>query len=393
MKFNRFLFNLFHFSVSIWLVVLSVSSVVAQQPIIVIEGSQKVAVAVEKTSGPNADVTRRVLENDFRMNSRTEIVKIEQALFTVSVVDHANGITGTLKDEKGKKLFSENFADDWRRATHRFVDKVILTITGAPGIASTRVTFVSAHTGNKEIYIMDIDGANVRQLTNDKSISLGPKFSPSAESIAYTSYKSGYPDVWVIDLINKRRRSVSFYPGINTAPAFSPDGFKLAVTLSKDGNTELYTINANGGSPTRLTKTRGVEASPTWSPKGNEIAYISDDRGTPQIMIINSDTRAVRRFRTNSTYTTEPQWSPDGKKFVYSIRTAGQSQIGVSEIATTQQKILTTSGLCESPSWCRDSRHIIFSRRGRLYLLDSVSGEDTAININLNHCTEPYSSK
>ncbi|MEM9445354.1 MAG: biopolymer transporter Tol [Verrucomicrobiota bacterium] len=365
----------------------------AGQPVLVIEGDSAIPVAVGTIKGGQADLVKTVLTNDLNNSGSLKAVNSEKGVYQVSGSISGNTITGRLTDPSGKEVFAQRFTDNLRRAAHQFNDEVVLAITGKPGIATSRITFISSHSGKKEVYMTDIDGHNIRQLTSDKSISLGPKFSPSGDSIAYTSYKSGYPDVWVINLVLQKRRSVSFYPGINSAPAFSPDGAKLALTLSKDGNTELYTVNANGGSPNRLTNTRGTEASPTWSPSGKEIAFTSDDRGSPQIMILNRSSKSVRRMRTNSTYTTEPAWSPDGKSIAYSIMTAGQMQIGISNPLNGNQSILTTDGFCESPSWARNSRHLIYTRKGKIYLLDAVTKKTKPIALSISKCSEPHCSR
>ncbi|NDD57018.1 MAG: hypothetical protein EBZ44_04775 [Verrucomicrobia bacterium] len=89
-----------------------------------------------------------------------------------------------------------------------------------------------------------MDGANARQLTQDKSLGYGPKFSPDGSKIAYSSDKSGYRDTYVIDLGSKKRTCVAQFPGQNTGATFSPDGSTLALSLSKFGNPEICTTVA-----------------------------------------------------------------------------------------------------------------------------------------------------
>ncbi|MDR1191514.1 MAG: biopolymer transporter Tol [Verrucomicrobiales bacterium] len=347
-------------------------------------------------SGAEGARATAVLQNDFKMHGAFNVSGADVAQFIAKGTLTGGGLTGTLSTASGQ-VFTKTFAGDWRDATHQFADAIVEAVTGLPGIATSKVVLVVQKTARpreiKDLYLMDIDGGVTRSLTNDHSLNLGPKFDRAGNRIVFTSWKSGYPDTWVIDLAARNRTRVAFYPGLNSGGAFSPDGARIALTLSKDGNTELYTIASTGGSPLRLTRTIGTEATPAWSPDGARIAYISDDRGSPQIYLIPANGGAAQRFNTFSSYTTEPAWSPDGKFLAYSVRTAGSNQIAVSDLATGQQSILTTSGVNETPAWCRDSRHLVFARGGKLYLIDRQTKKSGQIENGLANCSEPNVSR
>jgi len=366
----------------------------AQSPVITIEGG-KLNIAMGGFSGTHADEVRSILSNDLTLSSAFKITAANEAAFTASAIARDGSIAGTVISGNGQTILSDNFNGDVRAATHAFADAIVEKLTNQKGIASSKVTFVSAQSGHKEIYIMDIDGygASVRQLTQDKSISLGPKFSPDHNRIAYTTWKGGFADVWVMNLSAKKRSAVATFGGTNQSPSFSPDGNTLALILSKDGNTELYTMPAEGGNPTRLTRTRGTEATPTWSPDGSTIAYISDERGTPQVYTIPANGGQPQRINTSSSYATETDWSPDGKKLVFSVRVAGGNQIAMTLLPGAEPKVLTTSGNNESPSWARNSRHVVYARAGALYLLDSVTRESVQLKNNISKSSEPYCSR
>ncbi|MDR1303732.1 MAG: biopolymer transporter Tol [Verrucomicrobiales bacterium] len=347
-------------------------------------------------SGPDGARATAVIQNDFKMHGAFNVTGAEVAQFTARGALTGSGLTGTLSSASGQ-LFTKTFTGDWRSATHQFTDAIVEAVTGLPGIAISQVTFVVQKTARpreiKDLYLMDLDGGVTRSLTDDNSLNLGPKFNTSGDKIVFTSWKSGYPDTWVIDLTARTRARVAFYPGLNSGGCFSPDGSRIALTLSKDGNTELYTIAAAGGDPQRLTRTVGTEATPTYSPDGGRIAFVSDDRGAPQIYLIASGGGASQRFNTFSGYATEPAWSPDGKLLAYSVRTAGSNQIAVSDVVTGQQTVLTAAGFNETPAWCRDSRHLVFSRGGKLCLIDSKTKKTVQIDNGLANCSEPNASR
>jgi TolB protein len=76
---------------------------------------------------------------------------------------------------------------DARKLAHQFADDIVARLSGGlPGIANTQLAFVSARTGNKEIWVMDYDGGNQHQVTHLRSIALTPRWSPDSNRIAFT---------------------------------------------------------------------------------------------------------------------------------------------------------------------------------------------------------------
>src|SRR3972149_4657869 len=169
--------------------------------------------------------------------------------------------------KSGEQIIGYKYGGDrttFRQMIHKFSDEITYRFTGENGIAQTMLTFVSKVTGNKEVYISDYDGQNIRKITDDKSISLFPKWSP--------------------------------------------DGKRLAVSLSKDGNAEIYTMDFDGKNLSRLTKSRSIETSPAWSPNGIEIAFTSDRGGSPQVYIMGSDGTNLRRLTYQGKHNDESSW-------------------------------------------------------------------------------------
>ena len=183
-----------------------------------------------------------------------------------------------------------------RAMVHRISDEVLLQLTGERGVHNTKIAYVSLQTGNKEIFISDFDGANVKQITNNQSINLSPAWSPDGKKIAFTSYLKRNPDLYLIDREGKNPIRFSYYPGLNASPSWSPDGKQIALMMGIEGKSDIFLIDANGGNPRKLTKGHGNEASPKWSPDGKQIAFISDRSGSPQVYIMAADGSDVRRL-------------------------------------------------------------------------------------------------
>ncbi len=252
-----------------------------------------------------------------------------------------------------------------REAAHRFANEIIQTLGGGvPGIALTRLAFVSKRTGSEEIWVMDYDGYNQRPITSYKSLSTTPRWSPDNTRLAFTSYVSGNPQITMFSMVTNRRIPFPSYKGLNTTPAWSPDGSKVAFCSSMSGDTEIYVSDANGLNLQRLTFSPGVDISPVWNPKtGNEISFVSDRSGSPQIYAMSSDGSNLRRLVSVGGDASSPSWSPNGLFIAYHWRVTetGTYDVYVIEIATGRIIQLThDAAKNEHPVWSPDGRHIAF---------------------------------
>jgi len=252
-----------------------------------------------------------------------------------------------------------------REAAHRFANEVIKTLgAGVPGIALSRLAFVSDRTGHQEIWVMDYDGFNQRPITSFGSLSLTPRWSPDNTKIAFTTYALKNPDIFVFSLETNKRIPFPTYKGLNTTPAWSPDGKKIAFCSSMGGDPEIYISDASGYNLQRLTFSPGVDISPVWNPKtGNEIGFVSDRSGTPQIYTMSADGTNLRRLITGGGDAGSPSWSPNGLFIAFSWRVSdtGTFDVYIIEIATGRIIQLThDAGRNEHPYWSPDGRHLVF---------------------------------
>ena len=247
-------------------------------------------------------------------------------------------------------------------AVHRMADEIVLQITGEKGVHNTKIAYTVLQGANKEIYIADFDGTNVKQITQNQSINVSPAWTPDGKKIAFTSYLKRNPDLYLVDLDGKNFQLLSRYPGLNVSPSWSPDGKKIALMMGMEGKSEIFLIDTNGGNPRKLTKGHGNEASPTWSPDGEWIAFVSDRSGSPQIYIMAHDGSKARRLTFEGSYNTNPSWSPKGDRIAFCGRAEGRYHIfTIGMDGSGLRKLTSNSGNNESPCWSPDGRYIAFS--------------------------------
>ena len=356
-----------------------------EAPLITIRKGDKVAVSTEGVSGSG----RALLDAALEACGAIELKPAAQAGYRAAGSTGRGGVSGRLTDSRGDTVLSKSYDGGLRPAMHQFADDIVEALTGKPGIAASRIAFVSNRTGRKEIYTCDYDGAGIQQLTRDNSISVAPALSRDGGKLAYTGYHSGYADIYLIELASGARQRIVKYPGTNSGAAFSPDGRRIACTISKDGNPELYVVSARGGGAKRLTRSRGAEASPTWGPEGREIIFTSDDRGSPQLFRVSASGGRPRLLSTGYTYCTEPSWSPDGSKVAFNTRSGGSFKIAVLDLRRGGARLLQTSGNCENPVWGADSRHLIYATGSALVRLDTLSGQTTTLVSGMGKISEP----
>ncbi len=267
-----------------------------------------------------------------------------------------------------------------RRLARELADEVVGAFTGTPGVAGTEIAFISNRSGEREVYVMDADGARQRAATRGASIKAFPNWTPDGLAILYTSYADGVrPGLYLTSrgeytpgvILEDVLEGLPKYRGV-----FAPKGKEIALVTSLDGAAEIYLVSRKGRRLRRLTQSGAIDISPSWSPDGERMVFVSDRSGSPQLYIMDRGGGGVRRLTFNGGYNTSPVWSPDGRWIAYETRLEGQFDIWlIDPSGETNFPVISHPRSDESPSWSPDSRKIIFSsrRRGRsdLFMVDA----------------------
>lgn len=267
-------------------------------------------------------------------------------------------------DLGGLSLITEATQLDARRSAHKVADYVYEKLTGEPGFFSTRLAYVRKEAGRQVLIIADSDGENAQPALRSSQPIISLAWSPDGNKLAYVSFESGKAVVYVHELQTGRRTVVANYRGSNSAPAWSPDGNQLAVVLTKDGSSQVYVINADGSSPRRVSRANAINTEPSFSADGKTIYFTSDRGGSAQIYKVAADASSLpERISFTGNFNARPMVSPDGKLLAFVARREGKFVIGVRNLESGEERLVSTGPKDDSPSFAPNSRWIIFSSR------------------------------
>ncbi len=283
-----------------------------------------------------------------------------------------------------------------RLMAHRFADELVFRYTGEPGIARTKIAYVSELGTARELFVMDYDGYDPRQLTADGFLNLMPRWSPDRRFLVFTTYRNrNTQDIDMLELATGKRWTLVSQGGLNITPVLSPDGNSLAYSSSREGNAELYRLDTHTKAVQRLTTNAAGDLSPSWSPSGRELAFTSDRNGGPQIFLMSADGSNVRRLTFDGDYNAAPAWSPRGNWIAYVCRTS-KKEYKLCVITPDGQKHLqltTGLGVDDSPSWSPDGRHLVFSStvdgKSQIYMINADGKDLERITFTGTHNSAP----
>ncbi|MEN9723943.1 MAG: hypothetical protein RJB38_1929 [Pseudomonadota bacterium] len=348
-----------------------------------------------------------ITPGSFKMTDWTSI----GAEFVIKTLLTREGATfkleGHLYDTAGNRaIFSKRYVAepaDLKTMAHTFANDLVSTLTGLPGIFLTKIVMSCGKDGKKELFLMNFDGSDVRQLTRHQSIALAPAWSPSGTKIAYSIYTKNASNVRNIDLYemdfkDRKVRLLSNRRGINSGAAYSPDGKQIAATLSFSGNPELYVFSPGSPNATRITQSFGFDVDPTWSPDGTKIAFVSSRSGMPMIYSMNADGSNVKRLTYAGRYNATPHWSPTNSKIVFAGWIDGRFDIfTMNPDGTTIERLTKNQGNNEDPQFSPDGNFVVFSsnRAGQsnIYIMNSDGTTTKRLTYGLGNCSSPKWSR
>jgi Tol biopolymer transport system component len=184
------------------------------------------------------------------------------------------------------------------------------------------------NTGN--IHVMKIDGSGKCELTTGSNVNTLASWSHDGNKIVFLSNAGGSGDIWIMDANGDNKRQLTFSGAITSA--FSPDGRSIVYSGTSTGDPEIWVMDSDGSNQRRLTTTTIKSPTrthgdilwsihPSYSPDGKKIVYASTQSGQSQIWVMNADGTSQTQLTfpgyPDAPDANAPAWSPDGKKIVF----------------------------------------------------------------------------
>lgn len=192
-----------------------------------------------------------------------------------------------------------------------------------PGI-NGKIACASFRDGNSEIYSFNPDGTELEptRLTDNFASDSRPRYSPDGRQIVFESNRSGNLELWIMNADGSNPRQLTITGG-NSSGNWSPGGDQIVYQTTRfaGGSFEIAKINVDGTGDTRLTNNPAEDSLPAWSPDGTKIAF-SSRRTDPaaDVHLMNPDGTDVVDVTNSPGEDSWPAFTPDGSQIVFHSR-------------------------------------------------------------------------
>ncbi|MDZ7644489.1 MAG: amidohydrolase family protein [Woeseiaceae bacterium] len=277
-----------------------------------------------------------------------------------------------------------------------------------------------------DIYVLPIEGGDARAVHSGLSWSMQPRFSPDGEQIAFTSDAGGGDNIWIMqaDGSEPRQLTKEDFRLLNN-PTWSPGGDYIAArkhftTERSLGTGEIWLYHVGGGAGVAAVERPDEDhqkelGEPAWSPDGRYI-YFSMDTTPGGTFVYAQDSNAqifeIRRhdlqtgrttgFVTGAGGAVRPEPSPDGNWLAFVRRLEGRSALFLKDLTTgaetpvyedldsDMQEVWGVHGLYPNMDWTPDSESLVFWAGGKIRRLDIDTGEVRTIEFRVRDTRTVY---
>ena len=160
-----------------------------------------------------------------------------------------------------------------------------------------------------------------------------PAFSPDGKRVVYAFAETGPQQLWAVDTDGKNKKQLTECSGISNWPTFTPDGKTVVFSNSRENNYELYATAVDGSSERRLTHNTIMDIRPAVSPDGKQVAFVSTRAGSYDVFIMNIDGSNVRQMTSSEERDDFPNWHPNGRQIVFVSERGGEFDLYLIDVA------------------------------------------------------------
>ncbi len=187
-----------------------------------------------------------------------------------------------------------------------------------------RLAFVTQTPTSSEIYVMNLDGTGLVNITNDPARESFPAWIDNQRLIYWTLREAGYRRVYVVDVNTGEAQPYTdrMVPNADSRYSWTRDGLHYALVTWRHGQEEIYVRDIRASQSVRLTDDPALDYNPVFSPDGERIAFWSNrENSEMRLYVMNADGSNVRPitppYPSLHEYAWSVTWSPDGTQLAF----------------------------------------------------------------------------
>ena len=271
-----------------------------------------------------------------------------------------------------------------------------------------------------DIYTMPITGGTATNIASGMAWEIQPRFSPDGSRIAFTSDRAGGDNIWTMDVDGENKKQVtkeSFR--LTNNPTWSADGQFIAArkhfTTSRSlGVGEIWLYHKSGGNGVQLVKKPSENhqkelGEPMFSPDGKYIYYSQNITPGPIFEYAqdsNTELFQIKRYEMETGEidtaaggiggAVRPAPSPDGKYLAFVKRVRADSHLFIKDLESGEERMIFdqldqdmqetwgVQGMYPNMDWSPDSKHIYFWAKGQIHSVSIKTGDVEQIDFKVN---------
>ena len=226
-------------------------------------------------------------------------------------------------------------------------NNLIAAPTWAPGRGL--LYYVSYKQDNPDIFYHDLASGKRAVVASYSGLNTSPAIS-STGKLAMVLSKGGSPDIYIADLNGANLKQLTFTPEDESSPCWSPDGQWICYVAKVNERRSLMKVSVNGGPAHRIAIDGAVNPTePDWSPDGKFIIFTCQ-KAEFELCLVPAAGGEATTLVTGE----DPSWAPNSRNVVFTRRKNGRRYLSLLDVFTKHVKdVAQLSGNCSQPSWAK----------------------------------------
>lgn len=273
---------------------------------------------VSDVGSTRSNIVKELYMMDFDGRRRQKLTRHGGTVISPALsFDRKKVVYSLIRSKRGKKRNVNLYMMDLRTKKTTLLSSRKGLNTGAvfmPGDKEILLTL--SHTGNAEIYIMNLANKQIKKVTKHFSPDVDPSIRVDGTLMTFLSGRSGAAMIYTADPrgVEKNVKRISYVGKFNATPRFNPAGTEIAFSSWLDERFDIFRINSDGSGLSRLTKDFGSNEDPTYSNDGEFIAFssqrvLSRTKAIQNIYIMDKDGEMIGQISKGFGNCITPRWS------------------------------------------------------------------------------------